>query len=196
MALFRKAAVAVVALSALALTSTAASAHALTGSTNEESEESSMSWGYYRGPVIDFTETKPDVFKGASATAIMLGVNGSSFFRVQVTGIDESAIRDAKYGAHLHEGPCVAEHWDQSLGHYNADKMNGAEKPLISKKTEVWLDFGVSSDAIVKTTASVPFVPKPDERSIVFHALPTNPDDGKAGDRLACLPFKIKVYGN
>ena len=79
-------------LSALALTSTAASAHALTGSTSGESDGSSMSWGYYSGELTDFESTTPDVFKGARATAIMIAVDGSSFFRLRVTGIHGDAV--------------------------------------------------------------------------------------------------------
>ena len=82
-------------------------------------------------------------------------------------------------------GPHYNVTWDNDLGKVMGD---------INKKTEVWLDLDVDSDGDARSTATVSFIPE-GERSIVLHALPTAAD-GTAGPRLACLPFKIKVYGN
>jgi Cu/Zn superoxide dismutase len=199
----RKAALAAVALSALALTSTAASAQALTGSTSEGSEESSMSWAYYSGELTDFTTT-PEVFKGAKATAVMVAVGNSSYFRVNVRGISDS--EGVKYGAHLHKDGCVSGDGSAAGPHYNITPTIPGPVPgtttfeVISNKTEVWLDFRVNSEGNARTTANVPFAPKPGERSIVFHGSPTQEEAetgkpvGWAGTRLACVPLKIKSY--
>lgn len=189
MARFRKAAVAVVALSALALTSTAASAHALTGSTSGESDGSSMSWGYYSGELTDFESTTPDVFKGARATAIMIAVDGSSFFRLRVTGIHENAVGKT-YPVHLHKYGCDAEDPGGAGTHYNDDEENGVTGWVATNKNEVWLTFTVNSEESARSTARVEFVPLPETRSILIH------DDAGTNPRLACLPFKIKSYGN
>jgi hypothetical protein len=146
-----------------------------------------MSWGYFSGELTDFTSTTPDLFKGASATAIMIAVDGSSFFRLRVTGIDGSAVGKT-YPVHLHKAGCDAENPGAALGHYNNDEENGVEGWVATNKNEVWLNFTVDSEENARSTARVEFVPLPEARSIVIHdAAGTNP-------RLACLPFKIKSY--
>jgi hypothetical protein len=192
---YRKTAIAALAASALLLTPTAAYADHNHRGASVSSEDSGMSWGYYSGTLTDFESTSPDVFKGARASAVMIGVDGRSFFRLRVTGIDaKDDAKDVVYGVHLHQGTCDAKDWSLGLGHYNvAWDSIGLLGPDI-KKTEVWLDLNVDSDGDARSTATVSFIPE-GKRSIVLHALPTAAD-GKAGDRLACLPFNIKVYGN
>jgi hypothetical protein len=197
---YRKTAVAALAASALLLTPTAAYAdHNHRGVS--ASSERGMSWGYYSGEVTDYEpnadlakypKVKPDIFERARASAIMIGLDGRSVFRLRVSGID---AKDGVYGVHLHQGKCDVESFDAALGHYAVawDSIEGLLGPNI-KKTEVWLDLDVDSDGAARSTATVSFIPE-GERSIVLHALPTA-DDGTAGPRLACLPFNIKVYGN
>ena len=145
-----------------------------------------MSWAYFSGELTDFT-SGPDVFEGARATAIMIAVDGSSFFRLRVTGIDGSAVGKT-YPVHLHENGCEAGNPDGAGGHYNDDKVNGVLNPVATNKNEVWLNFEVNSEENARSTARVEFVPRPETRSIVIHGdLAPNP-------RLACLPFKIKSY--
>jgi Cu/Zn superoxide dismutase len=187
---FRKTATAAVALSALVVTSGAAYADHNNHGVAANSARG-MKWASYGGALIDYTATSPDVFKGAKASAVMIGMDGRSFFRLNVSGID---AKDGVYGVHLHQGKCVAGDFDAALGHYNvtwdpATKLN----ELVSNKTEVWLDLDVNSRGKAQSTATVSFIPD-GERSIVLHAKATAAD-GKAGDRLACLPFNIKSYG-
>jgi Cu/Zn superoxide dismutase len=159
-----------------------------------------MSWGYYSGEVTDYTTT-PDIFEDARASAVMIGMDGRSFFRLRVTGIDAT---DGVYGVHLHQGKCVAgDSGGLAEGHYNVTWNSELKKIMgdVNKTTEVWLDLDVDSDGEARSTATVSFIPEGD-RSIVLHALPTlrasdgTNGPGYAGTRLACLPFKIKVYGN
>ena len=185
---FRKTAVAAVAVSALLLAPTAAYAHDGHHGVSASTKLSGMRWAHYSGELTDFTSTGPDVFKGATATAYMMGLEGKSLFRLRVTGIDKKAA-GGKYGVHLHEGTCNAKDPLEAGNHYNVTWNTGI--PVISNKTEVWLDLGVNSDGNALSTATVPFIPE-GNRSIVLHALPTDPSNGKAGDRLACLPFTIK----
>ena len=158
-----------------------------------------MSWGYYSGKLTDYEDTAPDIFKGARASAIMMGLDGKSFFRLRVSGIN---AKDGVYGVHLHQGTCDAGDYDVAGKHYNVSWNNTTTvDDLVSNKTEVWLDLDVDSDGDARSTATVSFIPEGD-RSIVLHASPTlhKPEGtngvGWAGTRLACLPFKIKVYGN
>jgi Cu/Zn superoxide dismutase len=79
-----------------------------------------------------------------------------------------------------------------ALGHYNTDKLAGIVTPEISDQTEVWMDWVVNEDGVAANQTMVPFVPdpRPDrERSIVIHKLATNPADGSAGGRQACMPL-------
>jgi Cu/Zn superoxide dismutase len=129
----------------------------------------------------------------------MIGMDGRSFFRLRVTGINATG---GTYGVHLHEGTCDAEKPGPPGGagpHYNvAWSPLPAPIPLplekVNNKNEVWLDLKVDSDGDARSTATVDFIPE-GERSIVLHAAQTA-ENGSAGARLACLPFKIKVYGN
>lgn len=191
MTCLRKTAVAAVAVSALLLAPTAAYAHDGHHGVSASTKLSGMRWAHYSGELTDFKSTKPDVFKGAKATAYMMGLEGKSFFSLSVTGIDAT---DGKYGVHLHQGACDADDPTKAGPHYNVtwNSTTGIAN-VISTKTEVWLDLDVNSYGNARSTATVPFIPE-GERSIVLHALPTA-SDGTAGARLACLPFKIKSYG-
>jgi Cu/Zn superoxide dismutase len=161
-----------------------------------------MSWGYYSGALTDYTtnpstttypNVKADIFKGARASAVMIGMDGKSFFRLRVTGIN---AKDGVYGVHLHQGTCAAGDFNLAGPHYNVtwDPIKLAITGDINKTTEVWLDLDVDSDGDARSTATVSFIPE-GKRSIVLHALPTA-TDGTAGPRLACLPFNIKAYGD
>ena len=156
-----------------------------------------MSWAYYNGDLTDIWPEN-DVFDGARATAVMVGINGESTFRVTIKGLEDGAI-GKDYGAHLHTGPCGLDSKGAATvsGHYNVSPKNDAGLPtVISDLTEVWLNFKVNSDGNARATATVPFIPVADgARSITFHSKPTTPDGvdaGKAGDKLACLPLDIK----
>jgi Cu/Zn superoxide dismutase len=194
---FRKTAVAAVAVSALLLAPTAAYAHDGHHGVSASTKLSGMRWAQHSSELTDYETTSPDVFKGAKATAFMMGLEGRSLFRLRVTGIDKKAA-GGKYGVHLHQGKCDAGDFNLAGPHYNVT-WNPTTKlmDLVSNKTEVWLDLRVNSDGNALSTATVPFIPE-GERSIVFHADPTQKvaETGKpvgwAGTRLACLPFTIK----
>jgi hypothetical protein len=151
-----------------------------------------MSWGYNSAELTDLSTATPDVFDGAKATAMMLSVGDASYFRVQISGIDKAATANSDgYGAHLHIGPCMEGDQGPVGVHYN---ISTSVPPLVSSKTEVWLDFTVNSDGYARTTRNVQFVPEKGNRAIVIHQDPTNPKDGKAGSKLACLPLEIKSH--
>ena len=155
-----------------------------------------MRWAYYGGELTEYTATAPSPFADARASAIMLGMDGKSFFRLRVSGID---AKNKVYGVHLHQGTCDAADSVKAGPHYNVnwDPIKGLLGP-VNDKTEVWLDLDVNSDGYAGSTATVSFIPK-GERSIVLHAAPTVPSGptvGTAGARLACLPFNIKAYAS
>jgi hypothetical protein len=194
---FRSVAIAALALSALTFTSSAAYAHGPHNqnlTTSDSSDEFTMHWAYYRGELTDLRPETTEPLDGATASAVMVGIN-SSRFTLRVRGIDGSAGRT--FGAHLHLGPCVEGDWAgvTGLAHYNTDVLAQVIPPDISKQTEVWLDFKANSAGQATVRVSVPFIPEPGERSIVINAEPTNPETGVAGPRLACLPLDIKQLG-
>ena len=178
------------------MTPTAAYAH--TGHnhrvTNYNTDDFKMHWASYNGELTDLRPATAEPLDGARAMAIMVGLN-SSRFTLLVTGIDESAA-GRTFGAHLHLGPCVEGDYSGAIGlaHYNTDVLASVTPPDISPQTEAWLDFEANSVGVGSIKVSVPFIPEPGGRSIVIHANRTAPD-GKAGDRLACLPLDIKQIG-
>lgn len=82
----------------------------------------SMSWAFYNGKLTDLSPKTDDVFDGARATATMIGMDGGSYFRVIVKGLDHRAIGN-EYPAHLHVGPCGLDRNGIATvgGHYNTN---------------------------------------------------------------------------
>ena len=185
---------AIAALAASALIVTPNSAAALNGLDTRtavaSSDSSGMGWAHYSGYLTDLSPNTDDVFDGAKASAVMVGVEGSSFFRLQIKGIGRAAGNE--YPAHLHKGPCVAGQGALALGHYNTQQEAGFPAPwTVNNQTEVHLDFKVNSDRSAQVSVNVPFIPIPEKRSIVIHAAAT-PPSGSSPSRLACLPLDIK----
>jgi Cu/Zn superoxide dismutase len=187
---YRKTAIAALAASALLLTPSAAYAHDLNLGRilHKAPSASSMSWANYRGELTDYPTT-PDVLSGAKATAMMMGLNDESTFRLSIRGIDKSAA-GKEYPAHLHVGPCVADDPGAAGGHYN---ISSEVPPLVSEQTEVHLDFTVNDKGSARITVSVPFVPTAGTHSIVIHSDET-PAAGSSPTRLACLPLEIQTF--
>ncbi len=195
MARTRSMAIPALAACALIFTPTAANAHdGLHARTAfASSGRSGMAWAHYRGYLTDLSPSTDGVFDGAKASAVMIGLEGSSFFRLQITGIDERAA-GKEYPTRLHKGPCVAGQAALALGHYNTQEEAGSPAPWpVNNQTEVHLDFRVNSDRSAQVSASVPFIPAPEKRSIVIHA--ATPPAGSSSARLACLPLDIKSVG-
>lgn len=188
----RRTAIAGLAVSALLATSGVAYAHDLHSKkvAREASAAPSMSWAFYNGKLTDLSPGTDDVFDGARATATMIGMDGGSFFRVIVKGLDNSAVRK-KYPAHLHVGPCGLDgNGNPTVGdHYNATPAGLA--PVVGEETEVHLDFKVKSKGNVRIAVNVPFVPTPGDHSIVFHT-DAVPPAGTSPAKLACLPLTIE----
>jgi hypothetical protein len=191
----RTMAISALAASALIFTASAADGHAgrHTSTHVASSDSSGMGWARYGGYLTDLSPTTDDVFDGAKASAVMIGMEGSSFFKLQITGIDDNAEGN-EYPAHLHKGPCVAGQGASALGHYNAQEEAGLPAPwLVNTQTEVHLDFTVNSDGGARATANVPFIPFPKKRSIVIHT-DARPAAGSSPAHLACLPLDIKPF--
>ncbi|HKN43972.1 MAG TPA: hypothetical protein VJW23_08600 [Propionibacteriaceae bacterium] len=204
-------------MSAILVTSGVAYAHDLghRKAAGESSSASSMTWAYFRGDLTDISPATDDVYDGARATAMMVGLDGSSFFRVHLKGLDKNAA-GKDFGAHLHIGPCGLKDPNDATtttvgGHYNVSPLNPKTNlaSVVSDTTEVWLNFHVNSGGNAEATATVPFVPTPGAnglaRSITFHASATvhhqmdptkDPAVGTAGAKLACLPLDIKKFAS
>lgn len=131
----------------------------------------------------DYVYGSPHAFSNASATVkVAKSGKGSTKVILKVWGADAPAGQT--FGAHVHQLSCGALATD-SGGHY-AHAAAGTTGTLQSR--EVWLDFAVKSDGTGKSVAIRPWVlDESTPRSVVIHALPTNPDTGVAGARLACI---------
>ena len=86
---YRKTAIAALAVSALLLTPTAAYADHKHRGVSTSSEDRGMTWAYYSGRLTDYTDRrKRRHLQGRQASAVMIGMDGRSFFRLRVTGIE------------------------------------------------------------------------------------------------------------
>ena len=191
----RTMAISALAASAVIFTASAANGHAgrHISTSVASSNSSGMGWARYGGYLTDLSPATDDVFDGAKASAVMIGMEGSSFFRLQITGIDDNAEGNG-YPAHLHKGPCVAGQGASALGNYNTQEEAGLPAPWpVNSHTEVHLDFTVNSDGSARATANVPFIPLPNKRSIVIHT-DARSAAGSSPARLACLPLDIKPF--
>jgi superoxide dismutase, Cu-Zn family len=106
--------------------------------------------------------------------------NGKTHVTLHVTGV--AAAAGTTFGAHVHTNPCG----DSGLaagGHYQDAAMT---EHLVDR--EVWLDFTVDDEGNGSALARRPWsLDQGDPRSVIIHALPTNPETGVAGARLACI---------
>jgi len=137
-----------------------------------------------QGTLQDLQPSTTEPFDGARASLVMVPTrSGGTKFVLRLRGADQAAA-GATYGAHLHTGPCVAGDGAAAGPHYNASTT---VPPVVSDLTEVWLDFTLTRHGRGRSATQVPFAPTPGARSIVIHAMPTDPA-GAAGVRLACLP--------
>jgi superoxide dismutase, Cu-Zn family len=197
---FRTTAIAALAATALLATSGAAYARDLhlKKVEREASAAPRMSWAHFGGKLTDLSPSTSDVYDGARATAMLIGIDNTTFVKVQIKGLEHKG----EFGAHLHTGPCGLDSAGAATvgGHYNVSpKDAGGLFTVINNQTEVWLNFDVNSGGDATATATVPFVPTAGERSITFHATATvtelkdgGPAVGTAGAKLACLPLDIK----
>lgn len=130
-------------------------------------------------------QTNADAANGledATATVQVVEGHDGTMVRLAVDGIKPS-LADRTLGAHVHVGPCAPD-LGLALGHYN----HGGE---VSPRTEVWLDFRVTTSGQGHSATHVPFTIAPgDAQSVVIHAEPTAPN-GAAGARLACLGVNL-----
>ena len=140
----------------------------------------------FQGALSDLQPASVSPFDGARAKLVYAQHAGSSTFVLVVSGVGATGAGNT-YGAHLHNGACVAGNGAAAGPHYNQSTVEGVVPPVVSDQTEVWLDVTVGADGSGVAVAKVPFVPAPGNRAVVLHAEHTD-DHGTAGARLACLP--------
>ena len=135
----------------------------------------------------DYNTAASGPFDDASARLQLVESRAGTTAVLHVRGVD-TAVAGRTFGAHLHDGPCVADGPALSLGHYNKDAHAGSSQPTISSDTEIWLDVTIDSSGAGDAASAVRFPVSGAARSIVFHERPTDAHTGLAGPRLACLP--------
>lgn len=134
------------------------------------------------------TDPADTAFDGATASLRVMKTADGTNFKLRIKGVDP-VVADRQFGSHLHVGPC-SDGSDTTGGHFQHVQGAGA-----TPENEVWFD--VIPNDIGGATASTFVEFKPEDRlgqgkmSIVIHALPTNPLDGKAGTKETCLPLEV-----
>jgi superoxide dismutase, Cu-Zn family len=129
----------------------------------------------------------PDYVYGANpfadATASVLVVatgNGKTHVTLHLRGVDAPAGQ--RFGAHVHEHACGSLGSDAGA-HYQQAGVTGT-----LEAREIWLDFTVNRAGNAHAEAVRPWsLDQSAPRSVIVHALPTAPDTGAAGARLACI---------
>lgn len=123
---------------------------------------------------------------GASAEGTAWDQGGKLKLSLRVAAFPAS--RD--FGAHLHKLSCSDNKAGGHYQHMAAPTMEEVNTPTYANTAnEAWLDFTTAADgsAAVETTQS--WLPRSGEAmSIVIHAMKTDVN-GRAGDKLACLPL-------
>lgn len=126
----------------------------------------------------------------ASASAMSTGWDEKGKLKLELRVAGFPASRE--FGAHLHKLACSD---NKAGGHYQhtvAPTMDEVNTPTYANSAnEAWLDFTTAADgsAMVETTQS--WLPRSGEAmSIVIHAMKTDAN-GRAGDKLACLPMDL-----
>jgi Cu-Zn family superoxide dismutase len=123
----------------------------------------------------------------ATAAAVAWDMGGSMRLTLAVAGFPAS--RD--FGAHLHKDPCDT---GKAGGHYqhNVAPMEQVSTPAYANTTnEAWLDFTTKADGTASVETIQPWVPRAGgAKAIIIHAMRTDMN-GKAGDKLACLPMAL-----
>lgn len=137
--------------------------------------------GSARSSGPDFTYGAANAFANATAAVQVVKTgSGETAVTLHVGGADAPAGQ--RFGAHVHQSPCGASGLDAG-GHY---QHAGATGPL--EATEVWLDFVVNEAGNGHSSATRPWLlDETSPRSVIIHAMPTAPDTGLAGARLACI---------
>lgn len=142
-----------------------------------------------RGTLADLQPTVSDVTDGAYARVTAVNHNGRTTVVLRIKGLDR-AQAGGTLGAHVHERACVTGDGPAAGPHYNT--TTGQTPPEISPLTEVWLDFTVTAGGTATAVANVPFgIPAGAARSVVVHQQSTDPQNGVAGPRLACLSVEF-----
>lgn len=156
------------------------SAVAVVASMGVASGASGPGWSSVRSSGPDYVYGEANPFMDATAVVRVVKAAGKTRVALRVRGADAPAGQ--VFGAHVHQNPCGASGLDAG-SHYQHPGVEGS----IEEK-EVWLDFAVNGAGNGSAFAQRPWLlDETTPRSVIIHAMPTVPDTGAAGDRLACI---------
>jgi Cu/Zn superoxide dismutase len=140
---------------------------------------------HHHGALTDLNLDAAAPTDGATGSVSAWRTSTGTTVVLRVRGMDRDAAGQ-RYGAHVHVGHCVEDDGPEAGPHYN---VTGQPPEVVSDDTEVWLDFTVGRGGTAYAVAEVPFtIPSGAAHSVVVHAMATDPDNGNAGGRIACLP--------
>ncbi len=131
------------------------------------------------GPDYAYGSANPFAAASAAVHVVNTGT-GETTVTLDVHGADAPAGQ--RFGAHVHQSPCGASGLDAGA-HYQHAGATGSLEAI-----EVWLDFTVNEGGNGHSSATRPWsLDETSPRSVIIHAMPTAPDTGVAGARLACI---------
>ncbi len=137
--------------------------------------------GSARSSGPDFAYGAANPFADASA-AVHVVKTGNGRMTTTLHLRDVDALAGQRFGAHVHQNAC-GESGADAGGHYQHAGATGSLEAI-----EVWLDVTVNEAGNGHSSASRPWsLDETSPRSVIIHALPTAPDTGVAGARLACI---------
>jgi Cu-Zn family superoxide dismutase len=106
--------------------------------------------------------------------------SGGTHVTLHVTGVAGAAGRT--FGAHVHQRPCGPSGGAAGPHYQHAGAVGDLEQ------RELWLDFTVNAAGNGHAVAVRPWaLDESSPRSVIVHALATDPVSGAAGARLACI---------
>jgi len=142
----------------------------------------------YENPYAMMPDAPNTIGSAATASATAWDMGGK--LKLSLSGAGLPPDRD--FGSHLHKLGCDN---GKAGGHYQhtvAPSTEAVSDPMYANPdNEAWLDFKTDSQGKVTIERTVAWLPRPGEaKAIIFHDKKTDMN-GKAGDKLACLPLAL-----
>lgn len=124
----------------------------------------------------------------ATVAATAWDLSGQLKLELMVAGFPPSR----EFGVHLHKLACED---NKAGGHYQHDgapSMEAVNTPMYANTVnEAWLDFTTSAEGRAEVQTTQTWLPRAGEAmSIIIHAMKTD-ENGRAGDKLACVPLNL-----
>ena len=151
--------------------------------------ESQGSWTVYAMPYTADPARANPISGTIAGRAEVFDVGGKTKVRLDLSGLPTAR----KFGSHVHRAACDDNKAGTHYQHTPAPPDGSVTDPSYANvHNEIWLDF--STDAAGKATVerTVDFkIEGARAKAVVIHDMETNPNDGTAGPKLACINLTV-----